>query len=47
MYKQYIEERLELPRRHIADFVDDEYDETIIARYDELIKLYYYVNNNL
>ena len=47
VYKQYIEERLELHRRHIADFVDDEYDETIIARYDELIKLYYYVNNNL
>ena len=47
VYKQYIEERLELQRRHIADFVDDEYDETVMARYDELIKLYYYVNNNL
>ena len=47
VYKQYIEERLELHRRHIADFVDDEYDETIMARYDELTKLKYYVNNNL
>ena len=45
--KQYIEERLDLHRRHIADFVDDEYDETVIARYDELTKLKYYLNNNL
>ena len=42
--KQYIEERLELHRRHIADFVADEYDETVMARFDELVKLKNFIN---
>ena len=45
--KNLIEERLALHRRHIADFVDDVYDETVMARFDELTKLKYYLNTKL
>jgi len=45
--KELIEERLALHRRHISDFVDDVYDETVMARFDELTKLKYYLNTKL
>jgi len=45
--KELIEERLSLHRRHIADFVDNVYDETVMARFDELTKLKYYLNTKL
>lgn len=45
--KELIEERLALHRRHIPGFVDDVYDETVMARFDELTKLKYYLNTKL
>ena len=39
MLKEYIEERLTLHREQISTYVDDKYDETVIARYDELAKI--------
>tara|TARA_R100000030_G_scaffold91012_1_gene75921 strand:- start:1405 stop:1686 length:282 start_codon:yes stop_codon:yes gene_type:complete len=46
MLKTQIEERLTFYREQITTYVDDNYDETVIARYDELAKLKYWIKKH-
>lgn len=47
MLKTKIEERLTFYREQITTYVDDNYDETVIARYDELAKLKYWIKEKI
>ena len=47
MLKTQIEERLTFYREQITTYVDDNYDETVIARYDELAKLKYWIKEKI
>lgn len=41
---KYIETRLEEFRKDIETYVDENYEPTIIARYDELTKIKHFIN---
>jgi|DEB0MinimDraft_3_1074331.scaffolds.fasta_scaffold342661_2 hypothetical protein len=41
----YINDRLDVMRRTMADYVDEIYDPAEIARFDELVKLKNFINN--
>ncbi len=41
---KYIETRLEELRKDIETYVDENYEPTIIARYDELTKIKHFIN---
>lgn len=41
---KYIETRLEKLREDIETYVDENYEPTIIARYDELTKIKHFIN---
>tara|TARA_Y100000004_G_C8930362_1_gene419635 strand:+ start:247 stop:450 length:204 start_codon:yes stop_codon:yes gene_type:complete len=43
--KKYINERLTELREEVSTYTSDVYDETVIARLDELTKLKYKINN--
>ena len=43
--KKYIDERLTELREEVSKYTSDVYDETVIARLDELTKLKYKINN--
>jgi hypothetical protein len=43
--KKYIDERLTELREEVSQYTSDVYDETVIARLDELTKLKYKINN--
>lgn len=43
---KYIETRLEELRKDIATYVDDNYEPTIVARYDELTKIKHFINKS-
>ncbi len=43
--KKYIDDRLTELREEVYKYTSDVYDETVIARLDELTKLKYKINN--
>ncbi len=43
--KKYIDDRLKELREEVSKYTSDVYDETVIARLDELTKLQYKINN--
>ena len=43
--KKYIDERLTELREEVSKYTSDVYDETVIARLDELTKLKYKIKN--
>ena len=43
--KKYIDERLAELREEVSKYTSDVYDETVLARLDELTKLKYKINN--
>ena len=43
--KKYIDDRLTELREEVSTYTSDVYDETVIARLDELTKLKYKINN--
>ena len=43
--KKYIDERLTELREEVSKYTSDVYDETVLARLDELTKLKYKINN--
>jgi hypothetical protein len=43
--KKYIDDRLKELREEVSQYTSDVYDETVIARLDELTKLQYKINN--
>ena len=43
--KKYIDDRLKELREEVSTYTSDVYDETVIARLDELTKLQYKINN--
>ena len=43
--KKYIDDRLTELREEVSKYTSDVYDETVLARLDELTKLKYKINN--